>query len=124
MKQQKIEGIALISENGTFSFNSGLPADEPVLEFDLKACRGSINFKKNACVDFVPSASPAFIPPAMDLLLREGGMTLKRTSRNYIVTMKFPIIESSDETKQRHSDEWKKAMAQIKRDRETIKEIF
>lgn len=124
MQQKTIEGIAIISEDGSFIFDSGLPSAEKVLEFDTKAHRGVMKVDRNAYAAFSPDAKQKFIPPQFDEVLRDKNLIVKRTNRNFIVQMKFPIVESADATTKEHTSMWKKVAAALKTTREKLKSEF
>lgn len=90
MKQ--IEGLAIIAEDGGFRFDSGLPSNEPVLEKPMKM-RGVLSVSQNACVEFLPNTR-VVLPPEMHHVARGLNYNLKRSSRNYILQIKLPIVQS------------------------------
>ena len=120
MKSKQIEGIAVFSENGEFFFDSGLPAKEPVLEFETKPRRGMMNIEKNACATFVPEKERQTIPPQFDQVLKDGNLLVRRTSRNFIVSMKFPIVESAEASAKAQKAMWTKSVKAMKTEREKI----
>ena len=91
----KIEGIATFSEGG-FSFESGLPSDEQVVE--AQSLMGRLGIKANGCVDFRRDARCTNLPPDINTVTDNEKYKLKRTTRHYIVQIKVPIIESRVET--------------------------
>jgi len=110
--------------DGSFVFDSGLPAAEPVLEEGIGSKRGTLTVEQNASAAFVPEPPRAITPPSIDEVLRDNNLTVKRTSRNFIVTMKFPIIEDSGVTVETHKTMWNKTRKAITAAREEIKKTF
>lgn len=90
MKQ--IEGLAKFTEDGGFCFDSGLPSNEPVLEKPMKM-RGVLSVSQNACAEFLPN-SRVVLPPEMHHVSRGLNYHVKRSSRNYILQVKLPIVQS------------------------------
>ena len=123
MQQKKLEGIATICEDGGFSFDSGLPASEPVLEFEVKPHHGLMMVAKNGSATFDPE-NKVCTPPVMDEVLRDKNLIVRRTTRNFVVQMKFPIIEAADATNKSHTAMWKKVAAAVKDARSKIKDEF
>jgi len=124
MQTKRIEGFATFSENGNFSFESGLPEAEPVLETGVGAHQGTFKVTMNASASFTPNPVRNIIPPSLEDVLKEGNLSVKRTSRNFIVKMKFPIIESSDVTVEAHREMWNKSRKAIVAARAEIKKQF
>ena len=123
MKKQELDCRVSFTENGIV-INSGLPEAEPVLDFGVGKHHGTIDVRKNGCADVTYAPSPVVVPPRIDEVLRENNLTVKRTSRNFIVTMKFPIIENPTETTACHKEMWKKSQKAIAGVREGIKTQF
>ena len=123
MKKQDLDCRVSFTENGIV-INSGLPEAEPVLDFAVGKHHGTIDVRKNGCADVTYGLSPVVVPPRIDEILRDNNLTVKRTSRNFIVTMKFPIIENATETTACHKEMWKKSQKAIAGVREAIKETF
>jgi len=124
MQTTKIEGVATFMEGGHFNFDSGLPLIEPVLESGIGSRRGTLTVNQNAVVNFIADIPLPITPPSVDEVLRDKNLTVKRTSRNFIVTMKFPIIEDSDTTVEAHKAMWNKTRKAINASREEIKKQF
>ena len=122
--EKKIEGVGVIYDDGRFEFDSGLPLLEPVLEFEVKPHRGVMSVVKNGCAAFEPLGKPVALPPVMDLVLRDKNLIVRRTSRNFVVQMKFPIIEAGEVTNKAHSGMWKRVCSALRAEREKIKEEF
>jgi len=123
MKEKKIEGIGIFSENG-FTFDSGMPTDEPVIDFGVGRHHGTLKVEQNACATFAEDPLRVIMPPTIDEVLRDHNLTVKRTTRNFIVTMKFPIIEATDTTAQTHREMWNKVKKAVSGAREDIKKQF
>jgi len=122
--QKRIEGVAVFGKDGFEFFDSGLPEVEPVLEEGVGHRRGTITVEQNASVVFVPDPARTIIPPSFDDVLRDNNLIVKRTSRNFIVTMKFPIIEEASVTTDAHKEMWNKTRKAITAAREEIKKTF
>lgn len=123
MKKQELDCRVSFTENGIV-INSGLPEAEPVLDFAVGKHHGTIDVRKNGCADVTYGPAPVVVPPRIDEVLRDNNLTVKRTSRNFIVTMKFPIIENPTETTASHKEMWKKSQKAIAGVREAIKTEF
>lgn len=102
----------------------GLPSVENVLGFDGGVFRGTMKVEQNADISFVPDSHRRIVPPSQADVMKEQNLMVKRTTRNFIVTMKFPIIESAGATTQSHKEMWKKASKVIGTVREEIKKTF
>jgi len=124
MQEKRIEGVAVFFEDGHFVFDSGLPDAEPVLEKGVGTHRGVLNVEQNASATFIPKPPLAYVPPVMDDVLKEDNLSVKRTSRNFIVKMKFPIFENDEDTVKYHKDMWNKSRKAINAAREAIKQTF
>lgn len=121
MKKQELDCRVSFTENGIV-INSGLPEAEPVLDFGVGKHHGTINVQQNGCADVTYGPSPVVVPPRMDEVLRDNNLIVKRTSRNFIVTMKFPIIENPTETTASHKDMWTKTRKAIASARQSLAE--
>jgi len=124
MQTKKIEGVATFMEGGHFNFDSGLPLVEPVLESGIGSRRGTLTVNQNAVVNFIADVPLPITPPSIEEVLRDKNLTVKRTSRNFIVTMKFPIIEEASATTDAHKEMWTKTRKAIASAREEIKKQF
>jgi len=124
MTEKRIEGVGVFMANGSFVFDSGLPTAEPVLESGVGSHHGVFIVEQNASAAFVPDPPRANMPPVIEDILKEENLSVKRTSRNFIVKMKFPIFEDSDATTQEHKEMWKKSQKAIAATREAIKLTF
>lgn len=123
MKKQDLDCRVSFTEKGIV-INSGLPEAEPVLDFGLGKHRSTVDVRQNGSAEVVYDDTPTAVPPRIDEILRDNNLTVKRTSRNFIVTMKFPIIENATETTACHKEMWKKSQKAIADVREAIKETF
>jgi len=125
MVEKKIEGIGIFTEDGHFIFDSGLSAIENVLgKIKPAAHKGTMTTEQNGMATFVPEAPKAMAAPSIEDVLKDNNLTVKRTTRNFIVTMKFPIIESEAATTKSHKEMWRKATKAINATRGEIKESF
>ncbi len=123
MKKQDLDCRVSFTEKGIV-INSGLPEAEPVLDFGLGKHRSTVDVRKNGSAEVVYDDTPTAVPPRIDEILRNNNLTVKRTSRNFIVTMKFPIIEPAKETTACHAKMWKMSQKAIAGVREVIKTQF
>ena len=123
MKKTELDCRVSFTENGIV-INSGLPEAEPVLDFGLGKHRSTVDVRQNGSAEVVYDDTPTAVPPRIDEVLRDNNLTVKRTSRNFIVTMKFPIIENATETTACHKEMWKKSQKAISAVREAIKTEF
>jgi len=125
MQTKRIEGVAIFSENGSFSFDSGLPEAEPVLEEGMVCThQGTFKVAKNASATFTPAPARTFTPPSLEDVLRDENLIVKRTTRNFLVVMKFPIFETDEDTVAYHKSMWNKTRKAINASREEIKKSF
>lgn len=123
MKTQKIDGISIISENGDFYFDSGLPESEQVVENPQKQ-QGTAVLMKNGCFEFKAKNPTPVGTPSMETILKAEGLIVKRSAKNFLVTMKFPIFEKASETKTSHTNFWQQAEPVIASERKKIKTTF
>lgn len=124
MEKKSFEAMVEVDEIGNVKISSGLPKSEPLLTWPLERKRGVMTPCVNGDLSFVANGPCGVLPPRVDEVYREGGVTVKRTTRNYIIMMKVPVIESAEETTRKHSSMWKKVAAVIKKNREEIKEMM
>ncbi len=94
----QITGVATISENG-FSFNTGLSENENVLDKE-KTMHGVMKISKNACADFIGSQR-VILPPEINSIAKGDGYSVKRTTRNYIIQLKVPVVETRKASQER-----------------------
>lgn len=86
-----VEGIATIAP-GNFKFDSGFPADEEItIEQTL---RGKLNIGINGSAEFTPDNRCNNQPPIINKVAEGDGYSVRRTSRNYIIQVKLPILKS------------------------------
>jgi len=124
MTEKRIEGVGVFMANGGFVFDSGMPEAEPVLESGVGSHHGVFIVEQNASAAFVPDTPRSFVTPVMDDVLKEENLSVKRTSRNFIVKMKFPIFETDEDTVKYHKEMWNKSRKAIASAREAIKQTF
>ncbi len=120
MRQFEIEGIATFTERG-FSFESGMPTNEPVLDEAMKL-HGTLKVERNACVVFVDNRR-VYLPPEMHSICEGEGYRVKRTSRHYIIQMKVPVVESRKASEQRVWEMVPRVMGGITLDRKEILDV-
>lgn len=113
----KIEGIATISK-GRFSFDSGLPGNEPAVE--AQSMLGRLHIAENACAEFSQDGRTTNLPPNVVSVCETDGYRLKRTSRNYILQVKIPLTESRAETEKRLGELLAAVLGEITLDRSEL----
>jgi len=97
MKQTLIlDGTSSLNSNGQFHFESGYPSNYPLVL--PKRQRGVLVTHQNACVDFVPDRERVYLPPVVNKIAQGEGYYIKRTSRNYLINVKLPIVMNRRET--------------------------
>lgn len=97
MQKVLIEGIASITERG-FHFDSGMPSDEPVLNAPINL-HGTMRVSRNGCADLTDDGR-VFLPPEIHKVAHGDGYHIKRTSRNYIIQLKVPVVEKRTVTEE------------------------
>ena len=114
---QKIEGIATFSKGG-FSFESGLPSDEPVFETERKM-HGTLRISKNACAEFVDNGR-VYLPPEVHSVAQGFNYNVKRTTRHYIISIKVPVVESREQSEEKINDLLPTVIGEITMDRNEV----
>lgn len=117
IKMIKIEGIATISKNG-FTFDSGLPLDEPLLKKQTKL-HGKLEIEQNGSVRFVDNGR-IYLPPTVDKVGEGDGYKIRRTSKNYIISVKLPIVEKIAETQNKLTEMIPLILDGINKDRKEL----
>ncbi len=117
METVKIEGIATITEKG-FSFDSGMPSNEPVLKKALRM-HGTLKVKENASAEFLDNGR-VYLPPEINYIAEGVDYKLKRTTRHYIIQMKVPVVESRSESQERIDGMVAEVMGEITLDRREL----
>ena len=112
----QIKGIATISDNG-FLFQSGLPTDTSVIS--PQRMHGTLSVCPNADVAFRhrPCIS---LPPEVHAVGEGENYRIKRTSRNYIIQIKVPIVENRRESERNIRSVLPEIMGDITLDRKEI----
>lgn len=100
MNKLIIPGVASLSENGQLHFESGCPSDSHIVSGTVRR-RGTLEVHPDASVDFQPERPHICLPPQVDIIARGEGYHVKRTTRNYIIQVKMPIVESRRETEKK-----------------------
>ena len=113
----KIEGIATFSEGG-FSFESGLPSEEQVVE--AQSLMGRLGIKANGCVDFRRDARCTNLPPDINTVTDNEKYKLKRTTRHYIISIKVPVVENRQQSEETVNRLLPKIMGDITIDRNEV----
>lgn len=88
-KTTKIEGLATFSNNG-FSFDSGLPSDEPVVS--EQKLKGTLNIASNGNVEFI-NKTRNFKGPDVSKVAETQDYKIRRTSLNYVISLRVPVVE-------------------------------
>lgn len=96
-KLTKIEGLGIFTTNG-FNFDSGLPADEPVL--NEQKLKGTLQIKQNGNVEFFPN-SRTIKAPDVAKVAETQDYKIRRTSLNYVISLRVPIIEKRKASEKR-----------------------
>ena len=117
-KKKTFEGFGTFAEDGGFKFE---PRSKQTLAFGGGSRWGKMVFCEDATAEFRPISAQVAMPPVLNDVLHEENLSVKRSSRNFIVTMKFPIIEGRNTTIKSHSAMWKRALAAVGDVREAIK---
>lgn len=117
IKMIKIEGIATISKNG-FKFDSGLPSDEPLLQSKTKL-HGKLEIEQNGSVRFVDNGR-IYMPPVVNKIAQGEGYKIRRTSKNYIISVKLPIVEKITETQNKLTEMIPQIVDGITKDRKEL----
>ena len=120
MKTVKLEGIATIGKRG-FSFDSGMPSDEPVLEYAQKL-HGTMNISQNGCAEFVDNGR-VYLPPEWHNISQGENYTVKRTTRHYIIQVKVPIVEKRAVTEKKLNTIVPVVMGDITLDRKEVLDV-
>jgi len=116
-----IEGIATISK-GSFRFDSGLPSDEPAVE--AQTILGKLRISENACADFRQDGRTTNLPPDITSVGDGDGYKIKRTTQNYIIQVKVPVVESRADTEARLRALLPVVMGDITLDRKEMYEMM
>ena len=86
-----VEGMGIITP-GNFKFDSGFPADEEItVEQNLK---GKLRIAVNGSAEFTPDNRCNNLPPIINKVAEGDGYSVRRTSKNYIIQVKLPILKS------------------------------
>lgn len=119
MKKLVIEGIATICR-GSFTFDSGMPSDEPVTE--AQVLRGRLRIMPNGSAEIISSKRNDNVPPEVTPIASGEGYRVKRTSRHYIIQIKVPKVESRSMTEARITEMVPSVMGEITMDRRELME--
>jgi len=117
MKRIIISGTATITDKG-FSFDSNIPAGIPILERPIKM-KGTLQVNQNASADF-SNHEPVALPPEVYRVSDGEGYRVKRTSRNYIIQIKVPVVETRKKSEQRIKSILPVIMSEITLDRHEL----
>lgn len=112
-----IKGEATISEKGFF-FNNSMSTDEPILDKALHM-RGVLHVERNGNMEF-ENSQRTVMPPVIKSIADGHGYRVKRTSRNYLIQMKVPIIEAREVSERKIHNMLPVVMGEITLDRKEI----
>lgn len=96
-KTTKIEGLGTFTQNG-FSFDSGLPSDEPLV--DGMKLRGTLKVESNGNVEFI-NKTRNIKGPDVAKVAETQDYKIRRTSLNYVISIKVPVIEKRKASEKR-----------------------
>ena len=116
-EQIRIEGIATISKRG-FSFDSGIPSNEPILDHEQKL-HGQMHIRQNGSAEFVDNGR-VYLPPIINEIARGENYLLRRTTRHYILQVKVPVVESRQLTEEKFAAVQAQVMGEITLDRKEV----
>ena len=123
MEQKQIDGNAIFFDNGAFTFDASYPKDKKVFAKEQKL-RGTLTVEQNAYTTFHPYQRLPSTGPQRNYLVKNGNLRVEQTTRNFIVTMKFPIVQLPKETLASQKEMWKQADTAIHDARNEIKQNF
>jgi len=99
MNNIQIPGFATYNSNGQFHFESGYPSKSSIVKASRQ--RGTLFTHPNACIDFVPDSQRIYLPPVVKAVCCYDDYNIRRTSRNYVVQFKVPIVETRKATEKK-----------------------
>ena len=117
MKTVKLEGVATITSKG-FNFDSGLPGNEKVVEKQF-SMRGKMRVRQNGCVEFVKNEAAA-LPPHLDVVVHGVNYLVRRSTRNYIIQVKVPVVENRKDSEDTITNLIPKLLGEITLDRQEL----
>lgn len=82
--------------------------------------RGVSHVDKMGNMTFEPDNPRVPTPPLMLLVASGKNYRVRRSSQNYIVSLKLPIVQSRTESEKMHREAWAEAMGEITLDRKAI----
>ena len=82
--------------------------------------RGVSHVDKMGNMAFEPDNPRVPTPPLMLLVASGKNYRVRRSSQNYIVSLKLPIVQSRTESEKLHREAWADAMGEITLDRKAI----
>lgn len=115
----QLSGISNIDSNGQFHFESYCSSDSRILARPIRK-RGTMTIGSDLSADFVPDANRIYLPPLVDVIARGEDYHIKRTTRNYIIQVKVPILESRRETEKKLRGMLPEIVGEITLDRNEI----
>ena len=91
-----VEGVAHISDGQYFLFDSGFCDCEEIVK--EQCMKGKMHISKNGCAEFKQDKRCNNQPPIIDKVCDGDGYSVRRTSKNYIIQVKLPILKSRADT--------------------------
>ncbi|MBR6898989.1 MAG: hypothetical protein IKN29_01695, partial [Bacteroidales bacterium] len=85
-----------------------------------QSVRGVSHVDKMGNMTFEPDNPRVPTPPMMLLVASGKNYRVRRSSQNYIVSLKLPIVQSRAESEELHQAAWAEAMGEITLDRKVI----
>ena len=85
-----------------------------------QSVRGVSHVDKMGNMVFEPDSTRMPTPPLMLLVATGKNYRVRRSSQNYIVSLKLPIVQSREESENLHRVAWAEAMGEITLDRKVI----
>lgn len=122
MFKTKVEGTAHFADE-EFSFSGGYAQDTHVIPNEIKL-RGTLRVAQNADVTFHKDATSISAPPMMKTILKTDTVTIKRSNRNYVITTKYPIVQSNDETQAMITTDRDEILKAIEEDRKSVQDLM
>lgn len=106
-------------EGMSHSFEAEGNGNKELLEQELSV-RGVSQVDKMGNMVFEPDNPRVATPPTMPLVAVGKNFRVRRSSQNYIVSLKLPIVQSREESERLHREVWADALGEITLDRKQI----
>lgn len=118
MSKIVVEG-KMTYEGMSHSFEAKENGNVELLEQE-HSVRGVSHVDKMGNMVFEPDNPRVPTPPLMLLVATGKNYRVRRSSQNYIVSLKLPIMQSRAESEKMHCEAWADAMGEITLDRKAI----